>query len=119
MADTISFRRWPAAIQIVAVLVAIAIIARCEPSPSSGADRYTVHRQDSSMQAVQVVAHRAMARLPGKVVRFGGPSSVAMSNGRVPVIGHIREFSHGRITPPSCAVVTCYDATAPPTLLLT
>lgn len=119
MAETVFLRRWSAAIQTMAVLVAIAIIARCEPSPNAGAASDRVLRQSSSLQVVQVVTHEALARHPGKVVRSSGPWPVAPATVRAVVQGHIREFSSGGITLASSAVVTCYDATAPPGMLLT
>jgi hypothetical protein len=119
MAETVSLRRWSAAMQTAVLLVAIAIMARFEPSPiSRAADaNYSTHRQSSSVHVVRVVAHEALASHPGRAVRSGGPWPMAAITSRAIVGGHIGEFSIGRITPPSRAVVTCYDATAPPALL--
>lgn len=121
MAETVSLRRWSAAIQIIAALVAIAIIARCEPSPISGAASasYRVHRQSSSVHGLRVVAQETLARHPGKIVRSTGPWPVTLTTGHARIRRHIREFSRRGITPASSAVATCYDATAPPALLLT
>lgn len=119
MLETVSLRRWSAAIQTVAVLVAIAIITRSEPSPSSGAASYTVHRQSSSVQAARVVAHEPLAQHPGKAVRFTGPWPLPLITGDTTVRGQIRECSSRGIAPASSAADTCYDATAPPKLLPT
>lgn len=119
MAVTVSCKRLSSAIQCMAVVVAIAIIARCEPSPSSRAVSHTVHRQSSSAQAAQVVAHEPLARHPGKVLRLTGPWPLPLVIGGTIVRGHIRECSSRGVAPAPSAVVTCYDATAPPELLLT
>lgn len=119
MAKTVSVRRWSSVIQSVAALVAIAIIARFAPSANAHAESYTVSRQSSAVQAAQVVAHHGLSRRPGKVASSSAPRSAPLSAGRAITSGAIRESSRGGITPSASAALTCYDATAPPGLLLT
>lgn len=119
MAVTAFIRRWSPALQSMAVLVALAIITRYGPSANVGATSYDVHGYSASVQAAQVVACHALASAAAKVVRFSGPWLVSLSSGRAIASGRVRGFSHSRFAPPSTAIESCYDATAPPGMLPT
>src|SRR4051812_42788528 len=114
MAETPSLRRWSATVLSIAVLVAVAIIARVGPSLNAGVSTGSVVRRGGSLQPAQVVAHHALSKRHGIAMRSGGPLAAKESAHCATADEQRREPSRASVAAPDAAVGTSYDATAPP-----
>ena len=119
MAETLTSKRWSAKILAVAMLVSVAIVPRAAAFASGAPAAATLEQQSVWVQPGHAVVHHVHSKSRGDVVRSGGPLPAPPFIASAIADEPSREYSGPGVAFDDAAIVTGYDATAPPPHLLT